>query len=128
MKPNLTRSETAGVGVLKRVKVTVCGMCCVDLNNDILKILGTHFSYNQKLKAEKNYRTITDIQRVSKLWKMRNLTLKVKIVIFKTIVVSKIVFQSLITAAPKQIINQLEKIQNTFLWKNSTPKIKHETL
>ena len=29
-------------------------MCCVDLNNDTLKILGTHFSNNEKLKEEKN--------------------------------------------------------------------------
>ena len=32
------------------------------------------------------------------------------------------------TTAPKQIINELEKIQKAFLWKNSTRKIKHETL
>ena len=26
---------------------------------------------------------------------------------------------------PKHFVNELEKIQNTFSWKNSTPKIKH---
>ena len=59
---------------------------------------------------------------------MRNLTLEEKIAIFKTIVISKIVFQSFIATVPKHIINELEKIQKAFLWKNSTPKIKHETL
>ena len=61
----------------------------------------------------------------------RNLTLEGKIAIFKTIAISKIVFQSFIATVPKHIINELEKIQNTntaFLWKNSTTKIKHETL
>ena len=29
-------------------------MHCVDLQNDSLKILGTHLSYNVKLKEEKN--------------------------------------------------------------------------
>ena len=45
--------------------------------------------------------------------------------------ISKNVFQSFITTVqncPKHIINELEKIQKAFLWKNSTPKIKHETL
>ena len=56
---------------------------------------------------------------------MRNLTLEEKIAIFKTIAISKIVFQSFIAAVPKHIINELEKIQKTFLWKNSTPKIKN---
>ena len=59
---------------------------------------------------------------------MRNLTLEGKIAIFKTIAISKVVFQSFIATVPKHIINELEKIQKAFLWKNSTPKIKHETL
>ena len=59
---------------------------------------------------------------------MRNLTLEGKIAIFKTIVISKIVFQSFIATVPKYIINELEKIQKAFLRKNATPKIKHETL
>ena len=90
-------------------------MHCIDLNNDTLKILGTHFSYNKKLKEEKKvFKTVTDIQRVLRIWKMRNLTLKGKIVIFKTIAASKIVFQSFITNIPKYVLNELEKIQKTF--------------
>ena len=59
---------------------------------------------------------------------MRNLTLEGKIAIFKTIAISKIVFESFIATVPRHIINELEKIQKAFLWKNFTPKIKHETL
>ena len=91
--------------------------------------IGTHFSYNEKLKEKKIfYKTVTDIQRVLNIWKMSNFTLEGKIAIFKTIAISKIVFQSFILTVPKHIINELEKIQKAFLWKNSTPKIKHETL
>ena len=50
LKPNLTKSDTAGIGVLKGVQAVVCGMRCIDLNIDTLNILGTHFSYNKKLK------------------------------------------------------------------------------
>ena len=106
LKPNLTKSETAGIGILKEVQVAVCGMRCIDLSIDTLKILGTHFSYNEKLKEEKNfYKTVTDMQRVLKIWKMRRLTLEGKIVIFKTIAISKIVFQAFITTVPKHIVN-----------------------
>ena len=59
---------------------------------------------------------------------MRNLTPEGKIVIFKTIAISKIVFQSFTTTVAKYVINELEKIQKAFLWENSTPKINHETL
>ena len=65
--------------------MAVCGMRCIDLNSNTLKILGTHFSYNKKLKEEKKiFKSLTDIQLVLKLWKMRNFTLEGKIVIFKT--------------------------------------------
>ena len=76
---------------------------------------------------KKFYKTVTDIQQVLNIWKKSNLTLEGKIVIFK-IVISKTVSQSFITTVPKHNINELEKIQKAFLWKNSTPKIKHETL
>ena len=59
---------------------------------------------------------------------MRNLTLEGKIVIFKTKEISKIVFQSFITTAPKYVVNELDQIQNAFLWNNSIAKIKHKTL
>ena len=41
--------------MLIMVQVAVCGVRCIDLNNDMLKILGSHFSYNEKLKEEKNF-------------------------------------------------------------------------
>ena len=64
--------------------MAVCGMRCIDLNVDTLKILGTHFSYNEKLKEEKNfYKIVTDMQRVLKIWKMRKLTLEQKLLFLK---------------------------------------------
>ena len=114
-KPNLSKCEIAGIGVLKGVQVAVCVMCCVDLKNDTLKILGTHFSYKEKLKEERNfYTTVTNIQRVLKIWKMRNLTLEEKIVTFKTLVILKIVCQSMIAPVPRHIGNELEIIQKAF--------------
>ena len=53
IKTNLTKSEIAAIEVLKGIQVAVCGMRCIDLNVDTLKILGTHFSYDEKLKEEK---------------------------------------------------------------------------
>ena len=109
--------------------MAVCGIRCADLKTNTLKILGTLFSYNIKLRHEKNfYTTVANIQRVLKIWKMRNLILEGYIVTFRTLATSKIVFESLITHVPRHIVNELEKIQKAFLWKNSSPKIEHETL
>ena len=45
--------------------MAVCGMRCVGLKNDRLKMSSSHLSYKEKLKEEKNfYTTVTNIQRV----------------------------------------------------------------
>ena len=56
---------------------------------------------------------------------MRNLTLEGIFVIFKTLAITKNVFQSFVTTVSK---NEVEKMQKAFLWKNSTSMIKHESL
>ena len=64
LRPTLIKFEIAGIGVLKGVKVAVCGIECADLVLDTMKILGTHFSYNEKLKKERNICLIlANIQR-----------------------------------------------------------------
>ena len=124
LRPNLSKCEIAGIGVLKGVKVAVCDIQCVDLVLDTIKILGTHFSYNEKLKEERNFSLIiANIQRVLKLWKLRNFTLEGKILIFKTLALSKIIFQAFVTPIPIYVVTELEKIQKSFLWENSTSKI-----
>ena len=67
LRPDLSKCKITVIGVLKTVKVAVCGIQCVDLVLDTIKILGTHFSYNEKLKEERNFcLTIANTQRVLK--------------------------------------------------------------
>ena len=124
MKPNHEKCEVAGIGALKSVKVAVCGMKCIDLCNDTMKITGIHFSYNKKKRNEKKFLdSITKIQNVLKVRRMRRLTLEGKIIAFKSLAISKLVFLSLISKVPTEIISELEILQKTFLW-SSKPKIK----
>ena len=58
---------------------------------------------------------------------MRRLTLEGKIIVFKTLAISKIVFLSLIPEVLTEIICELETMQKTFLWPSKS-KIKYETL
>ena len=92
-------------------------MRCSDPSNDTFTILGSHFSYNRKLIEKKTfYTTVSNIQRVLRIWKMKNLTLEGNIVTFKTLAMSKIAFQSLTTTVPRDIVNGPKKIQ-AFFWK-----------
>ena len=97
---------------------------------DTIKVLETHFSYKKKLNEERNFcLALANIQRVLKLWKLRNLTLEEKIFIFKTLTLSKIVFQAFVTPIPNHVVTELEKNREKFfLWENSASKIKRDTL
>ena len=49
------------------------------LTDDLIKILGIYFSYNKKLEQEKNFSNhAVKIQKILKLWKLRNLTIERK--------------------------------------------------
>ena len=109
--------------------MAVCGIQCVDLVLDTIKVLGTHFSFNAKLKEERNFcLIIANIQRVLKLWKLQNLTLEGKALVFKTLALSKIIFQAFVTQIPIYVVTELKEIQKSLLWENSTSKTKHDTL
>ena len=117
LKINKSKCEVAGIGVMKGVKVALCGVQCVNLLTNTIKILGIYFSYNKKLENEKNFLDhIANLQKVINIWEMRNLSLLGKIIIFKTLALSKIIHLALITNVPTATIELLNKIQKDFLW------------
>ena len=65
LKPNLTKCETARIEALNGVQVAVCGMRCIDLCTEAIKILGTYFSYNSRIKEKCNFlKIVSNVQRV----------------------------------------------------------------
>ena len=79
----------------------LCGMKCIDLTNNSVKILGIHFSYNKKIENEENFiKLIKKIENVLKIWRIRNLTVQGKITIYKTLVISKVIPLALVTNVP----------------------------
>ena len=72
-----------------------------------------HFSYNKTKEDHKNFsETISKIQNVLKIWRMRSLTLADKIIVFKTLAISKIVYLSMMIKVPTEMIVELKEYQN----------------
>ena len=129
MKLNHEKSEICGIGSKKGVLRAFSDLSSVDIENDTVKILGFHHSYNKQLADERNFSNmVTDIHNVLNLWKMRGISLIGKILIFKTLGISKLQYIASMAQVPDKIIQQLKSIQKKFLWKSTTPKIKHSTL
>ena len=106
----------AGKGALNGVKVAICGIKCIDLTKEAIKILGVFFSYDKNLQLENNFRkTILSIERILKMWRRKNLTLEGKMLIFKTVALSKVTLLAQVIVIPDQIIDPLQQIQKDFL-------------
>ena len=90
------------------------GMKCLNLTKETVKILGVHFSYNKKLEYEMNFQShIVKIEIVLRVWRMRNLIIEGKVLVFKSSAISRIVHLSLITTVLHAVINQLNNIKKT---------------
>ena len=97
LKPNKSKCEIAGIGVLKGVQVALCGMRCIDLVSNTVKILGLYYSYNEKLEIQENFKWhMINIEKILQIWRMRDLSIAGKITVFKTLAISKIVHFALV--------------------------------
>ena len=74
--------------------MAVCCIKCVDLTPETMNFF---FSQSKIINRKQNCWKTLNIQNILKLWRMRNITLEGKILIFKILALSKIV--SLIFAA-----------------------------
>ena len=107
LKPNKSKCEIAGIGVLKGVQVALCGMRCIDLVSNIVKILGIYYSYNDKLEIQENFKGhIIKIEKFLRIWRMKDLSIAGKMIVFKTLEISKIVRLALVKTVPNSTIQE----------------------
>ena len=115
LNPNIAKCEIANLGPLKGVLEAVCGLKTADLTNDSITILRIHFSYQNETKTEWYFlRTVKKIQNTLNIWNTRIITLEGRILIFKTLGTSKIVYLSLIATVPNSTLNEIKKFRKPF--------------
>ena len=106
LKPNTSKCEIAGIAVLKGVQTAICGMRYNDLRNEAIKIFGIYFSWHQKINDEKKkkHNIISNIQGVQNLKNEKSYIRR--IVVFKTLTISKIVLLALLTKTLYQVVKE----------------------
>ena len=73
LKTNIAKCEIEGIACLKSVQMALCGIKCIDLTTETIKILVVHFSYNHKLQIRKNFvKSITNSVICKKFKLMEN--------------------------------------------------------
>ena len=110
LKVNFERSDLCDIGAMKGVEGAFCGVTCLNLLSDSIKILGVHFSDPQSLYNDRNYLTILkSLQEVLNLWSTRRLTLAGRIQVFRTFGISKMLYISYMNRVPSLIMEELKK-------------------
>ena len=119
LKANFSKCEIAGLGSLKRVLEAVCGFKSINLTLDTIKILGAHFrfSYKGTFKVQSNFLdTVQSIQQGLRFWNNRILSVEGRIIIFKALTLSKIVYLAFLTVIATSLIEELQKLQKKLIW------------
>ena len=101
----------------------------VNIASEAIRTLGIYNSYDadlvEKLNFLDNLKPLNDVIRT---WEPRGLSLAGKILVFKTLAVSKLLYVCTFKNPSTQIIESLNSIQKKFIWSKKRPKIKHSTL
>ena len=129
LKIYLNKCEACWPGRAKNRITKPIGCEWVCLVSDSIKVLGSHFNYDQDLTNKLNFLSCTtNIQQLVKVWSQRTLTIVDRIEVYKSLLFSKLVYISSMNVVPKDVITELKVIQKNFIWRGRKPKIKHSTL
>ena len=91
--------------------------------------LGTAFSYNRNLCETENFTSkINKLQKLFNIWSQRDLSLYGRILIAKTLGVSKLIYSSACVQTPAQVADIVNKLVVNFIWNGKKPKVKRDTL
>ena len=86
-------------------------------------------SYDTDLVEKLNFLdNLKCLKEVLNLWEYRGLSLAGRILVFKSLAISKLIYASTIKCPSKQILDQMNNVHKSFIWDNKKPKIKHSTL
>ena len=126
LRINRDKSEAIWIGASSNFRHKPCGLswpektvkCLgVHLCNDILEIQDINF----KEKFNK-------IEGIMNQWCVRNLTLKGKILIANTLILSQLLYICSVVDTPKWVFTKYKELILQFIWNNKPAKVKYTSL
>ena len=129
LKLNVEKCEACWIGAEKDNLAKPIKCKWVNIASEAIRTLGIFNSYDTHLVEELNFLdNLKPFNDVIRSWKPRGLSRADKILVFKTLAVSKLLYVCTIKNLSTQIIESLNSIQRKFIWSKKQPRIKHSTL
>jgi exonuclease III len=93
------------------------------------RYLGVYYSTDLVDQEYKNYRhRLDNIRNMLKIWLQRDLSLKGKVTVIRTLAMSQLIFPLSMTYAPEWVTKEAESLFYKFLWNNKKDKISRTTV
>ena len=124
LKLNFDKTSAVWLGTMKGSKEILCP----ELNlswTDTFMLLGISFPTDLETMTELNYNAkVTAMEKILQSYGKRRLSLIGKITVIKTLTVPKLVYAMKVLPSPsKGIIDRLNKLVKSFIWKDGKPRI-----
>ena len=123
LKLNLQITEIIPIGKSQNKNINLPDhLKLIKVNNGPFKALGVWFSENQEKVIELNLEErINKLSTILNIWRPRNLSLKGKITIIKTLAIQQIQFLFNMIYIPDNVVKKIEEFVYNFLWNSKPP-------
>ena len=126
LEVNKSKTEGMWLGANKNNKEQPLG---IQWPKDSICALGIHFSYNEEIGLKKNFENkLSSVTTLLNLWFPRNLTLRGRIIILKTLALSKLIYNTSMLTPPERFVKRVNQSIAQFVWRKKVPKIKQTTM
>ena len=123
---NIDKSEIIQLGPGLLFDTTIAG---INISKNDFKYLGIWFSSDIVQQEYKNFRHRLDvITNLFKIWKQRDLSLRGKIVIIRSLALSQLLYAASFLNVPEWVVREANKLFYGFLWDNKPDKLKRDII
>ena len=129
LKLNLEKTEIIPIGKTLGKSDIVILLHNIQSKSFPFKALGIWFAKDSEETATLNYKnTVSKAKKELDIWCSRNLSIKGKITVIKSVIVPKFVHLFNSTFTPNHTLQEIHKMIVNFIWNNKTPKVKFQTM
>lgn len=122
---NINKSNIMRIGKMKEE------LCKWDFekNDDIVKILGINLGVNSVAMRDTNWTVVINkIRNVLNYWQSRKLTLRGKVIITNTMILSKLNYTIRVLDVPDWAQREIRQMVSKFIWRGKRVQIAYATL
>jgi hypothetical protein len=121
---NRDKSEAIGIGTSSNFKHRDLGIKWPDTS---IRCLGVQINVNTTQMVEDNFKPCLErIEHLLSLWCLRRLTLKGKVLIINTLIISQLLYICTVLNTPKWVIDKYNDMVRNFVWDGKPAKIKYK--